>query len=133
YVIVAAFVCQTNNPSTDKTLFTSTSAGRRKKRRKGAKPLDNESPAYAAGRAAAGSFPLERLLSVLASLCPPELRIAGVVYGVVDSLVSLGLLWKDTGEGVDMPVRLKCLMEKDRVRGIAEEIDITLDEYLLGG
>jgi hypothetical protein len=32
-----------------------------------------------------------------------------------------------------MPVRLKCLMEKDRVRGIAEEIDITLDEYLLGG
>jgi hypothetical protein len=90
---VAAFVCQTNNPSTDKTLFTSTSAGRRKKRRKGAKPLDNESPAYAAGRAAAGSFPLERLLSVLASLCPPELRIAGVVYGVVDSLVSLGLLY----------------------------------------
>jgi hypothetical protein len=80
-VIISSYICSHNSPNTDKTLFTNESNGRRKKKRKGTHKEDDDGN----GKKEGGNwYPLERLLSVIASLSP-SLNYAKIIE-IIDML-----------------------------------------------
>jgi hypothetical protein len=75
FLLLAAYLCQTNRADTDRLLYTNYRAGRKRRKRLDANSNNNnDAPSHAASHTASfidrvPSFPLERMLSVFSSIC----------------------------------------------------------------
>lgn len=75
FLLLAAYLCQTNRADTDRLLYTNYRAGRKRRRKTEANSNsnNNDTPTHASTHGSfldrVPSFPLERMLSVFSSIC----------------------------------------------------------------